>query len=96
MANITADYQHMRDAGRQLTVIQNQIEDELKQAQNLISTLVGEGFNTDTASKAFDAAFTSFHHGATQTISALTDMNRYLNMAADKMHDTDQSLAQGL
>lgn len=96
MANLQVSYEDMRTAGRQLTTIEGQIQDHLKQAQNLISSLVSQGFVTDSASKAFDHAFSQFHQGASQTISALNDMNTYLNTAADKMHETDQGLAQGL
>lgn len=96
MANIAVNYETMRTAGRQLTGIQAQIEDQLKQAQSLISSLVADGFVTDAASKAFDDEFTHFHHGASETMQALTGMNNYLNAAADKMHETDQALSQGL
>jgi WXG100 family type VII secretion target len=96
MANITASYEEMKGAGRQLTTIEGQIQDYLKQAQNLISNLVSNGWVSDSASKAFDHAFAQFHQGASQTISALNDMNSYLNTAADKMQETDQALAHGL
>lgn len=95
MANMNVTYEDMRTAGRQLQTIESGVQDQLKQAQNLISSLVSQGFVTDVASKAFDDAFSRFHQGASQTISALLDMQNYLNNAADKMHETDQSLAQG-
>ncbi|MFD0630744.1 WXG100 family type VII secretion target [Catenulispora yoronensis] len=94
--NLSVTYQDMRDAGRQLTTVEGQIQDQLKQAQNLISNLVHSGFVTDAASKAFDQAYSDFTQGATKTISALTQMNQYLNTAADRMQETDSNLAQSI
>ena len=94
--NLSVTYQDMRDAGRQLTTFQHQIQDQLRQAQALIKNLVGGGFVTDQASKAFDAKYDEFTKGASQVIDGLNGMNQYLNSAAEAMEHTDQSLAQAI
>jgi len=86
----------MRDAGRQLTTYQHQIQDTLKQAQALIKNLVAGGFVTDQASKAFDDKYTEFTNGATQMIDGMDGMCQYLNSAADQMEQTDTSLANAI
>lgn len=96
MANITANYHDMQDAASKLAGYETQIQDQLKQAQSLVQNLISSGFVTDSASKAFDHAYSNFTHGAQQLIEGMNDMGKYLTSAANTLQETDQKLASGL
>lgn len=94
--NLKVTYADMRDAARQLTTYEQEIQDKLKQAQALITQLVAQGFVTTQASKAFDSKYAEFTKGAAQMIDGLKGMGQYLNSAADAMEHTDTQLAQAI
>ncbi|ACU77019.1 protein of unknown function DUF909 [Catenulispora acidiphila DSM 44928] len=92
--NVT--YADMHDAAGKLSGYEQQTQDTLKQAQALVQNLIHSGFVTDSASKAFDDAYSRFTSSAQQLMASMNDMGSYLNSAAQTMQETDQKLAQGL
>lgn len=96
MANMNVTFHEMQDAAGKLQSYENQIQDQLKQAQSLVQNLVSAGFVTDSASKAFDHAYSQFTQGAQQLIEGMNSMGKYLTNAAQTLQQTDESLAKGI
>jgi WXG100 family type VII secretion target len=96
MANMNVTFHEMQDAAGKLQSYEGQIQDQLQQAQALVQNLVSAGFVTDSASKAFDHAYSQFTQGAKQMLEAKTHMGKYLTNAAQTLQQTDESLAKGI
>lgn len=96
MANMNVTYHELEDAAGKLKSYEQQIQDQLKQAQALVQNLVATGFVTDAASKAFDHSYSQFTQGAQQLIQGMDGMGSYLTKAAQTLQQTDQQLAQGI
>lgn len=92
-SNVNVTYQEMRDAAGKLTNGQAEIEGKLQELQAYVQNLVNSGYVTDASSKAFDASYEEFTHGAKQTISGLEGMSKFLQQAAQTFEDADTSLA---
>lgn len=96
MANVNVTYEEMKGAGNRLKAGRQEIEANLQQLQRLVADLVCGGYVTDTSSKAFQASYDEFTHGATQTITGLDGMAAYLSTAADAFRGADEQLASAL
>jgi WXG100 family type VII secretion target len=96
MANMNVTYADMEAAAGQLRSGQADIEARLQQLKSLVDSLVTGGYVTDRSSKAFEASYTQFNQGITQTLQGLTGMGQYLDTAARTLQDTDAQLAAGL
>jgi WXG100 family type VII secretion target len=96
MANLNVTYQEMRDAGTRLTAGQDEITAKLNELKSFIDSLIGSGFVTDQASVAFGESYQQFTTGATQTVSALSQLGQYLTQAASTLEEADTQLASGL
>jgi WXG100 family type VII secretion target len=92
-SNVNVTYQEMRDAATRLTNGQSEIEQKLQELQSFVQNLVNSGYVTDASSKAFDASYSEFTHGAKQTISGLEGMSQFLNAAAQTFEEADTRLA---
>lgn len=96
MANLNVTYSDMTAAAQRLTQGQGEIEGKLNELKAMIEGLVGNGYVTDTSSKAFFASYDQFTRGATQTIGGLEGMSLFLSNAAAMLQETDAALARGL
>lgn len=96
MANLSVTYQEMRDAANRLNTGQGEITAKLEELKGFIEGLISSGFVTDQASVAFGDSYRQFTTGATQAVSALTDLGDYLRRAATTLEDADSQLASGL
>jgi WXG100 family type VII secretion target len=94
--DIAVTYQAMEAAAKQLQSGEAEIISTLNKLKALVNELVTGGFVTDAASKQFDASYTEFNKGATQTIQGLNGMGQYLTSAARAYQDTDTQLAKSL
>ncbi len=96
MADMNVTYAAMESAAKQLQAGEQEIISTLNKLKALVAELVAGGFVTDAASKQFDASYSEFNKGATQTIQGLNGMGQYLTSAARAYQDTDQQLAKSL
>jgi WXG100 family type VII secretion target len=96
MANVNVTFQQMEDAATKLNNGRVEIDNMLGQLKNLIDGLVGDGYVTDSSSKAFQSSYETFTHGAKETISGLEGMAGYLKTAAQTFQDADSQLANAL
>ena len=96
MANMNVSYQEMRDEALQLTTGQEEITSKLSELRVRIESLISAGFVTDQASVAFGETYRQFTQGASDTVSALTNLGEYLRTAATTLEDADGQLASGL
>ncbi len=96
MANLNVTYGAMRDAATRLTAGQDEITTRLNELRVFIESLISSGFVTDQASVAFGESYRQFTQGATDTVSALTNLGQYLRQAAQTLEDADAQLAAGL
>ncbi len=93
MANVNVSYEEMRTAATRLTTGENDLNTKLGELQGFIEGLVSSGFVTDSASVSFNEAFKQFKLRTTQGLTALTEMSTYLQTAATRLQETDESLA---
>ncbi|WP_062130755.1 WXG100 family type VII secretion target [Demequina aestuarii] len=96
MANLNVTYEQMTAASDKLRAGQAEIEQNLQNLRSLVSQLVADGFTTSSASGAFDAAYSEFNSGATQTIQGIDGMAQFLQTAAQVLQQTDEELAKQL
>ncbi len=96
MAGLKVSYAEMQTAASKLAAGKSTIEGELAGLQGVIDNLVQEGFTTDSAGPAFEAAYTEFTTGVKQVLEGLTGMASYLNRAAQTFSDADAQLASAL
>lgn len=96
MANLSVSYEELSSAAGRLTAGQDEITTRLAELKSFIDSLISSGFVTDQASVAFGESYQQFTTGATQTVSALTNLGQYLNTAAQTLSETDSQLAAGL
>jgi WXG100 family type VII secretion target len=92
-SNVNVTYQEMRDAATRLTNGQSEMEQKLQELQAYVQNLVNSGYVTDASSKAFDASYSEFTHGARQTVAGLEGMAQFLNQAAQTFEQADTTLA---
>ena len=93
MPDVNVTYEQMENAAQRLSAGQEEITSQLSQLKAMVDDdLVGSGFVTDVASKAFEEAYTTeFNTGVTQTIEGLEIMSSYLKMTAEKFREADQT-----
>lgn len=96
LANVNVTFQEMRDAGSRLVAGQEEITAKLNELKAFVDSLISSGFVTDQASVAFGESYQQFTAGTTQTVSALTQLGRYLTRAASTLEEADTQLASGL
>ncbi len=92
MANVNVSYEEMRTAATRLTTGENDMNGKLTELQSYISGLVSSGFVTDSASVSFNEAFLKFKTETTRGLTALSEMSTYLQTAATRLKETDDSL----
>jgi WXG100 family type VII secretion target len=86
----------METAAKQLINGHTEITARLTSLKSMIDGLVQNGYVTDKSSHAFEASYTEFNKGVTQTIQGLEGMSKYLTAAAKAFGDTDSQLATAL
>lgn len=96
MPNVSVSYEEMRSAATRLNGGREEITQKLSELQKLVNSLVNGGFVTDTSSKDFQLAYEEFTKGASNTISGLEQMGRYLTKAAETFERADQDLSSAL
>ncbi|NYE93913.1 WXG100 family type VII secretion target [Psychromicrobium silvestre] len=96
MANLKVSYGELDAAGTQLDNGRADLEGKLSELQRQIQSLVASGYVTDSSSKAFEAEYAQFTHGAQQAVSGLEGLAAYLRHASQTLESTDQHLASKL
>jgi WXG100 family type VII secretion target len=96
MASINLTYADMQSAAQQLQSGEAQIQADLSRLNSLIQSLVTDGYVTQTSSKQYEAAYTQFNQGATQTIDGLNGLSQFLQAAINAFTDTDTGLASSI
>lgn len=91
MPDVNVTYEEMENAAQRLSAGQEEITSQLTQLKAMVDSLVGGGFVTDVASKAFEQAYEEFNQGVTQTIQGLDIMSNYLKSTAEKFREADQT-----
>ncbi len=94
MANLNVTYEQMQAAADKLRAGQAEIEQNLQNLKSLVGQLVADGFTTSSASGAFDASYTEYNTGATQTIHGIDGMAQFLVKASQALQSTDEELAK--
>ncbi len=92
MANVNVSYEEMRTAATRLTTGESDLNGKLIELQGFINGLVSSGFVTDSASVSFNEAFNNFKLRTSEGLKALTEMSTYLQTAATRLKETDDSL----
>ncbi len=93
MANITLNYDDMRQEATALRSSEEQIKSELTALKSRVTNLVSAGFVTERSSGAFDARVDDFKRSADATISALSDLASQLEQIVQSFADTDSATA---
>jgi WXG100 family type VII secretion target len=96
MANMNVTYEELRGQANQLRMGQQTITETLQNLQTQVNNLVASGFQTDSASGAFQGSYEEFTTGATQAIEGLEGMASFLEQAAQTLQDVDAQLASGI
>lgn len=91
MADVTLDYDEMRNAASRLTSTYDNMTTEMTALRAMVDTLVESGFRTDIASESFRAGFAEFNTGVTQTLKGLETMATYLRDYVTRMQEVDAS-----
>ncbi len=91
-ANVNVSYEEMRAAGRYLVAGEGEMNTKLTELQNYINNLVTSGFVTESASVSFNESFLQFKTRITEGLTALTQMSTYLENAAVRIQEADESL----
>jgi WXG100 family type VII secretion target len=95
-SDVNVTYGEMETAAKQLIAGHAEISSKLSALKTMVDGLVQGGYVTDRSSKAFEASYTEFNRGVTQTIEGLAGMSKYLSAAAQAFGDTDSQLANAL
>lgn len=93
MPDLNVSYAQMREVAQKLTSGHEEIVTQLSQLKAQVDELVQSGFVTDSASKAFESAYTEFNTGVTQTIEGLDGMSSFLVQAANSLEEEDRRLS---
>jgi WXG100 family type VII secretion target len=96
MPDVRVTYAEMESAAKQLITGHQEITARLSALKTMVDGLVQNGYVTDSSSKAFEASYSEFNKGVTQTIEGLEGMSKYLTAAAKAFGDTDSQLANAL
>ncbi|WGX98373.1 WXG100 family type VII secretion target [Nocardioides sp. L-11A] len=96
MVNLNVTYADLTSAAAQLRQGRDELNQKLHELGNLVDNLVGSGFQTDHASKAYDEQFDQFQVGTKQAIDALDGLSTFLDQAASAMEQTDSELANSI
>jgi WXG100 family type VII secretion target len=96
MPDVRVTYAEMESAAKQLISGHQEITAKLSALKTMVDGLVQNGYVTDSSSKAFEASYSEFNKGVTQTIEGLEGMSKYLTAAAKAFGDTDSQLANAL
>jgi WXG100 family type VII secretion target len=96
MPDVRVTYAEMESAAKQLITGHQEITSKLSALKTMVDGLVQNGYVTDSSSKAFEASYSEFNKGVSQTIEGLEGMSKYLTAAAKAFGDTDSQLANAL
>lgn len=96
MSSIKVTYQDLEQASTKLKGGQRDVEIKLGELKTAIDGLVTAGFQTGSASGAFQASYTQFNDGATKTIAGLEGLATFLTKAAAAYKSTDEELGKAL
>ena len=95
MSDFGATYSEMEAASSRLRVGRSAVSDTLKELQAAIDELVQDGFKTENASGAYQAAYEELTSSLDDAAEAVTDMADALDRMADEIRDKDSELAGG-
>jgi len=90
---VTAD--ELQGVSGQLGTSAQAINDENQRAMNLVTNLVGEGWE-GAASQQFNALFTEWKNGADQVQQALHGISTLLNQAAGAYSATEEQVRSSM
>jgi WXG100 family type VII secretion target len=96
MANINVTYEDLRQAARQLTAGQDDLNNKLIELSNLVENLTSNGFQAEQSSAAYRSSFEQFTTGTRNAINGLEGLSKFLVSAADALEQTDQGLASAI
>ena len=71
MPDVRVTYAEMESAAKQLITGHQEITSKLSALKTMVDGLVQNGYVTDSSSKAFEASYSEFNKGVTQTIEGL-------------------------
>lgn len=96
MVNLNVTYADLTSAAAQLRQGRDELNQKLHELGTLVTNLVGSGFQTDHASKAYDEQFHQFQTGTKQAVDALDGLSTFLDQAANALEQTDTELANSI
>jgi len=96
MSSIKVTYHDLEETAKKLKDGQGVLERKLDELRGLVDTLVGAGFQTGSASGAFQTSYSEFNKGATTTIGGLEGLSTFLTKAAAAYKSTDEELGKAL
>jgi WXG100 family type VII secretion target len=96
MANITVDYERIRQTASQLDMGREEITTKIDSLNRIIEQLIADGFATTAASGAYQETFTRYANGAKETILGLQGLAQFLRQTADTLQQTDEGIAASI
>jgi len=86
----------MQDVASRLIAGKEDINSKLAELQAAVNGLVDAGFQTDSASGAFQTSYESFTAGINQAVGGLDGMSSFLTSAADALANVDSELGAAI
>lgn len=96
MSDLKVTYHDLNEIATKLKTGQGEVETKLGELKSAVDALVGAGFQTGSASGAFQTSYTEFNTGATKTIAGLEGLATFLKKAAEAFEKTDTELGKAL
>ena len=96
MGGVDITYSDVTDTAMLLDRGREAMDEILVDLQNRVAGLVTDGFQTDLASPAFDATYTSFTTGVTKAVESLDGMSQFLKAVAEAYPALDSSIANAI
>ncbi|WP_309617514.1 WXG100 family type VII secretion target [Salinibacterium sp.] len=96
MANITVDYERIRQTAQQLDTGRDQLTQQVEDLNRIIGALVADGFATTAASGAYQDTFNTYAQGAKETIRGLEGLAQFLRKTAETLQSTDEGIAAAI
>ncbi|WP_277213652.1 WXG100 family type VII secretion target [Isoptericola croceus] len=92
MSNVNVTYSELETQRNQLGLGKEAMMEALRGLQVQIDTLVTSGFQTDTASAAFQDHYMQFQQGMQRALLGLDGMENFLMRAEETMKGADEAL----
>ncbi len=96
MVNVNVTYGDLTDVAGRLITGKEDLNAKLTELQTVVDNLVSNGFQTDSASGAFQTSYQSFTTGVTQAVAGLDGMSSFLTSATDALANVDNELGKAI